>query len=1129
MHGVVSKPVRRTVEVAVECRTASLVLPTYEPLPPDRHPMFLEKRVYQGSCGKVYPLPFYDRISTEPTPRTWNAIHLENGLLRATILPEIGGRIHSLTDLTNGYELIYNQAVLKPALVGLAGPWASGGIEFNWPQRHRPATYMPVSSHIERHEDGSVTVWMSDHDPMARMKGMHGVSLHPGRAVLELKVRLYNRTPYTQTFLWWANVATKVHELYQSFFPPDVTHVADHAKRATSLYPFCEDHYYGVPYGERARHGTPPHELPSRFRPRADLYKPNDLSWYANIPVPTSYMCIGTKQDFFGGYDHRESAGLVHVANHHISPGKKQWTWGNHEFGYAWDRLLTDPDADGVCQPYIELMAGVYTDNQPDFSYLAPGETKAFSQFWYPIREIGPAHHANVDAAVSLNPAGRRAVRIGVCTTRVVENAEVSLTHAGKPIWRRKATLSPTQAIVETVELQGPFRMHDLKLTISDSSARVVIAHQPAPPPVEKPRPGAPATEPPAPQKIASSDELFLVGQHLSQYRHATRMPELYWREALRRDPLDLRCNTAMGHWHLRRGEFESAEQHFRRAVARQTSRNPNPADGEAYYGLGLALRFLNRLDEAYDAFYKSTWNQAQYAPAFHAIAEIDAVRRDWASAIQHIRQSLRCNPDNLRARNLLAIALRHVGDTEQSQRVLADTRMLDPLDFWSRHIAGEPLDCDTQTLIDIAIDYGRIGECARALEVLADANPDLIEGAAPLVPLYQAYFSRQLGDLSAARRFSSRATRVDRSYCFPHRLEDQVVLEQAIAHDSNAGVLRYLLGCYLYDRKRHVEAIASWEHAVRLDPQDATAWRNLGIGYFNIRRKPRRAKAAYDRAVAAQPGDARLRYEHDQLLKRLGQSPRKRLALLEKHRDLIAMRDDLSVEYCALLNQTSQSDAALKILTTRIFQPWEGGEGMALGQYVRAHLNFGRTAMQAGSFPSAVTHFRAALNAPANLGEVRHLLANQSDVHYELGLALRETGDTRGADEHLAISADFKGDFQDMSVRQFSEMTFYSAQAARKLGRRAQAGHLLKGLLKFARQLGGSTAAIDYFATSLPTLLLFDDDLQAKQVRQARFLEAQALLGLGRNADAVRLLRQVLRDDPNHQLAFDALQHAQA
>jgi hypothetical protein len=207
---------------AVRVSEEWLTLPTYQPAAPDKNPMFLERRVYQGSSGKVYPLPFTDRIAEQPTPRKWKAIWIENEFLRVLVLPEIGGRIHAIQDKTNGYDLIYRQGVIKPALVGLAGPWVSGGIEFNWPQHHRPATFMPVDTEIARSADGSATGWCSDHDPMVRMKGMHGVCLHRGRAYVELKVQAYNRTPYVQTFLWWANVATRVHEAYQSFFPPDV-------------------------------------------------------------------------------------------------------------------------------------------------------------------------------------------------------------------------------------------------------------------------------------------------------------------------------------------------------------------------------------------------------------------------------------------------------------------------------------------------------------------------------------------------------------------------------------------------------------------------------------------------------------------------------------------------------------------------------------------------------------------------------------------------------------------------------------------------------------------------------------------------------------------------------------------
>ncbi|HUB27889.1 MAG TPA: DUF5107 domain-containing protein, partial [Tepidisphaeraceae bacterium] len=197
-------------------------IPTYLPLPPDRNPMFLQRRVYQGSSGKVYPLPFYDRIAEQRTPRQWTAVHIENDYLRVMILPELGGRIHSACDKSNGYDFIYRQQSIKPALVGLAGPWISGGIEFNWSQHHRPATFMPCDWVIEEHGDGSKTVWLGDHEPMGRMKSMHGVCLHPDRSFIELKVRLFNRTEFTQTFLWWANVGVRVHEKYQSFFPPDV-------------------------------------------------------------------------------------------------------------------------------------------------------------------------------------------------------------------------------------------------------------------------------------------------------------------------------------------------------------------------------------------------------------------------------------------------------------------------------------------------------------------------------------------------------------------------------------------------------------------------------------------------------------------------------------------------------------------------------------------------------------------------------------------------------------------------------------------------------------------------------------------------------------------------------------------
>lgn len=1095
---------------------APVTIPTYLPLPADKNPMFLEGRVYQGSSGRVYPLPFTDRIATKAVDHQWQAVHLENEFLRIMVLPEIGGRIHVGLDKTNGYDFFYRQNVIKPALVGLAGPWISGGVEFNWPQHHRPATFMPVEFKIERHPDSSQTIWCSDHDPLNRLKGMHGVCLHPGKAYMELKVRLYNRTPFLQTFLWWANVGVHVHELYQSFFPPDVQYVADHAKRAVSRFPLCEGRYYGVNYGDRARRGIPKEELPRKFAPPG-TYPANDLSWYANIPVPTSYMALGSAEDFLGGYDHKRNAGVVHVCDHHIAPGKKQWTWGNHDFGYAWDRNLTDADG-----PYIELMAGVFTDNQPDFSFLAPGETKTFSQYWYPIREIGPAQKANRDAALSLKFSDGKA-RVGICVTQRLRAARVRLEAGTKEVASWTRDLEPGRAMIEVAALPLAARETDMRMVIETQDGEELLRYAPSPS-VER-NPPAPASEPALPQDIGSNDESYLTGLHLEQYRHATRHPDAYWREALRRDPGDARSNNAMGLWHLRWGEFEQAEQHFRQAIFRLTKRNPNPADGASYYNLGLTLRFLKRDSEAYDAFAKAVWSQAWQAPAYLALAEMDAKRSDWQAALRHLRGCLRGNADHSNARNLAVVALRKFGEREEAERLLNETLALDPMDCWARYLAASTLPADNQMLLDLALDFARAGLFREAIEILDRADQQANDGSVPILLYALGYFCQQLGDNVGANTAYSRAAAACPDYCFPSRLEEMLFLEAALARNPADSRASYYLGNFLYDRRRHREAIRFWEQSARLDPSFSVVWRNLGIAYFNVQGDTQAARSAFDKAFLANAGDARVLYERDQLWKRIGVSPKQRLDELEGFPTLVSLRDDLTIELATLYNLVRQHDKALAVMTSRQFQPWEGGEGLALGQHVRTHLGLGRCALARGNAAKAQKFFEAALQSPENLGEAKHLLANQSDIYYWLGTAFEAGGDSSSALQWWARAAGQRGDFQEMSLKSYSEMTYYSALALRRLNRGAEAEALLRSLLAYAEELIQRPAAIDYFATSLPTMLLFEDDLQKRNRSNGTFLKARAWLGLGDTKAAKQLINEVLAMDANHGLAPDLLE----
>ncbi len=892
--------------------------------------MFFEHRVYQGSSGRVYPIPFIDRIESEPQPRAWDAIHLENRWLRLVILPELGGRIHIGYDKSADYDFFYRNNVIKPALVGLAGPWVSGGVEFNWPQHHRPATYLPVETEIEYGDDGSVTVWCSDHDPFSRMKGMHGIRLRPDSALIELVARLHNRTSETETFLWWANVAARVHDNYQSFFPTDVQWVADHARRAVSAFPAADRPYYGFDYTEHAATGG------------------DRLDFYKNIPVPTSYMVTGTQDDFFGGYDHDVDAGFVHWADRHIAPGKKQWTWGNSEFGRTWDALLTDNDG-----PYIELMAGVFTDNQPDFTFIAPGETKAFSQYWYPIQRIGIVHQANLDAAVHLSIASTSAqetrVKLGVASTGIRPGQRIALLRGTESVAEWTVDVAPDAPFTTQIVLPGAVEATELTLDVVGALTWTPRAW------VEEPEP-APATEPPLPSEIDSVDELYSTGVHLEQNRHPTRSALIYWREALRRDPGDSRSNLAMATHSYKSGDYASALGYARVGLERVRARNLNPETGELSYRKGSILRRLGRHDDAYDAFAKAAWDKKWRQAAEFEMARLDAVAGNDARALQHAEAAVRLDADDLRARALLTVLLRRAARHADAESLLRETRQLDPLDQLARTLDNVPTSRDAATQLDVGFDLAGFGdfEGAAAAFARAAALPDTAAGnAAPLALYAKASMLDRLGRADAAAAARSAASSVPATRTFPSTLDHHDVLREALAYDPHDVQALSLLGMFLYHHRRHQAALTLWEQALELSSTDATALRNAAIAHYNVHGDAERAREYYERALRLRPRDARLWYESDQLLKRIGVSAAERLERLPHS---AISRDDLAVEYANLLTDVGRASEAVALLESRPFQPWEGGEGQALAAWDRGRAGMG--------LPLA--------EPPVSLGEVR-------------------------------------------------------------------------------------------------------------------------------------------------------------
>ncbi len=1047
----------------VQAWSEKVMIPTYDVGAAEKNPIFLEKRIYQGSSGKVYPFPVVEKISDTKVDKEWLACYLENDFVKIMILPELGGRVQMAYDKIKKRHFVYYNEVIKPALVGLTGPWISGGIEFNWPQHHRPSTYSPVDFSIEEHADGSKTVWCNEIERMSRTKGMAGFRLYPDKAYLEINAKLYNRTSQPQTFLWWANPAVAVNDEYQSVFPPDVNAVFDHGKRDVSEFPIAKGTYYKFDYSP----GT-------------------DISRYKNIPVPTSYMAIKSDYNFVGGFEHDSNGGLLHVANHHISPGKKQWTWGDGDFGKAWDRNLTDKNG-----PYIELMCGVYTDNQPDFSWLMPYEQKAFTQYFMPYQDIGLVKNASKDAMLNVEFVDDK-LRIKAYATGVYPNTTIKITNQEKVVSEEQFGFKPGISYTNEIEIDEKLKQSDYEVALVSEAGTVLIDWKVAEENNREIPEAAKAAK--DPQDIETNEELYLNGQHLEQYRHATYSPIPYYEEALKRDPKDIRCNNALGLLLLRNGDFEKAEAHFLKAHKRQLERNPNPYDGEPLFNLGLALRYQGKTDEAYDAFYKSVWSAAFMDAGYFQVALIDVKRGNWESALDTTDRSLIRNWHNHKARHLKAIVLRNLGKITEAKILIEESIAIDQFNYgmyFEKFLLGDVNAKDTltslsrgdiQNFIEISLDYADAGLYQEAVELI-DLGINLQKSVYPMAQYFKANFLMLLGNSTAAKLVIRQAENCKSDYCFPNRLEAISALNNAIELLPNCSKAPYYLGNLYYNSKRYEDAISCWEFSVSNDASFATVHRNLALAYFNKSSNVEKAKESMETAFALDKEDARVFMELDQFYKKQNKSTAFRMSFYKENKKLIAKRDDLYIEWVYLNILEQNFEDAYTLISERVFHPWEGGEGKVTTAYVTALLGLAQIAFKDENYDEAVRFLEASKLFPHNLGEGKLDGAQENEIDYWLGCAYNKLGDDQKALQFWGKASE---GLSDPAIAWFyndqqPDTIYYQGLALLKLGRDEEANTRFEKLINFGETHLNDSIRVDYFAVSLPDLMVWEEDLNQK------------------------------------------------
>ncbi|MGC9086651.1 MAG: DUF5107 domain-containing protein [Thermoproteota archaeon] len=1057
-------------ESSVSVREEIVEIPTYVVGEPERNPLFYTGRAYQGAQGHVYPYPMMDKLTDICESKKYRAIVLENKYIQVVVLPEVGGRIFSAADKTNNYNFFYRHHVIKPALIGMLGAWISGGVEWNLPHHHRATTFMPVDYTLQENLDGSKTIWVGEIELRHRMKWIVGITLHPNKSYLEVTVKLFNRTPFAHSFLYWANPAVHASPEYQVIFPPGTEFATYHGKNQFTHWPISQEVYTGVDY------------------------RGVDISWWRNHPAPTSFFAWNYKDDFFGGYDHAKKAGVVYFANHYIAPGKKVFLWGNGSEGRMWEKILSDGDG-----PYLELMAGAYSDNQPDYSWIQPYEVKIVKQYWYPIREIGGLKNANLEAAVNLEINDNKAI-IGVITTSERKNVKVVLKTKEKIIFEQKVDISPEKPFVREVFLPYEVGEENLILSLFSSSDQELISYQtvkkekaPMPKPVEPPQ---------DPKRIKTIEELYLTGLRLEQFYNPVIDPYPYYEEALKRDPGDYRVNVALGILYCKRGLFKEAEAKLRVALERVTKNYTTPKDGEAYYYLGVALKYQEKYDEAYDVFYKATWYYAWSTAAYYSLAEIACIKRRFQEALEHVDNALTTNILCTKALSLKATILRKIGMLEEAENIALKALSIDPLDFWAENelylikrqkglneeatielmTLGRKMRGNVQSYLELATDYANCGLWDEAIEVLSRCvnHPSKRVSNFPMVYYYIGYFFEKKGNIEEARKYYSLGSTMPTDYCFPFRLEEIKILQSAAKHNLKDSKIPYYLGNIYRYLDRPDEAIKEWERSKELDSNFSIVHRNLGLEYFRTRNDLSKAIECLENAITCNKQDPRLYYELDRLYEIAGVKPERRLTLLKNNHEIVCQRDDALSREILLYVQVGDYDKAIDLLKTHHFHVWEGG-GEIHDVYVDAYLLRGLTKFSTGKYEEALKDFMLALEYPENLEVGKPYYGGRfSQIYYFIGLSYEQLGHAKEATAFYEKSA-------LENVGTWSDLRYYQGRSLLKLGRKKEAEEIFDGLIKYANERLNTNVSLDFFAK-----------FGEKVHEQAMRAEAYYLLGLG-------------------------------
>ncbi len=698
-----------------------ITIPTY-PWEDDVNPTFW---ALEGGAGLsttvqtaiIYPYVMQDHLSRTKVDRTYKALFLENEYLRVTCLPELGGRLHSVLDKTQNREMFHLNRVIKPGMIALRGAFISGGVEWNTgPHGHTVTIVSPVDALAGRDPDGSAWLEIGNQEQIFRTRWTVRVTLHPGRAYLDERIRLANPTDSPQPYYFWNCTAFPNRPGTRFIYPMSLG--TDHFARQFFHWP---------------------------------VHEGRDLTWLKNYADPSSVFAVGCVYDFFGAYDVDADRGIVQVADHHELSGKKAWTWGESDSGKVAQKNLTDEDG-----PYIEVQSGPLP-TQSDYGMLGPHDQVAWQEWWYPVHGLGDGfEYATRDVAVQTSRRGGR-LELRLLATARFPRAVCVLARAGRPLLRKELDLSPAAAAV-VLWAEEPQTPLDVIVT---SQAGQVLAAFTTPLPIPAVAPPEKARLRQKPDEQQTVEELYLTGR---KFERATDRPKAreYYAKALARDPGHVAALRSLAVMDFKAGLYAPAIERLEKALQRDAD------DGLCWFHLGACRLRGGNFPEALRCGRRAARCPSTAAIGYDLAGRAAMRMGDKAGAIAAFEKAVRAESDDSAAIEHWMLALHAAGHNGEARR-LAQRRIAEsPTALVPRALLGLENDAElarfareARTFVGerdfelletslVFAELGLIAEARRLVEATCvAASPPGERGFLPLY--YLAWYASLGGDAAAA------------------------------------------------------------------------------------------------------------------------------------------------------------------------------------------------------------------------------------------------------------------------------------------------------------------------------------------------------------------------------------------